>query len=462
MSIGKSKYSKKKIRDSRWRWFILIGICIAMLCFPAVSAITRPDIAISDISRKPDQVNVVEEPRFNTDWDIEPEQPNQTPSKILAVDFTADPIQIYPDESSQVTVDVYDSDYNSVSGTEITLSANGGSISPSFGKSDSSGIFTAYFSASNPGTYTVTISKVTEPPGYLVPFLGWPTVTIEVIETSPNTVTISIEASPSTVTTGSPSVVMVRVMDSEYTPVQGVGITLDGGGGSLSATSGRTDANGEFTSNFQSANAGSYTIRIMSVTVPSGYESPAPPFGSTIVTVAPQGGTTNPPVTNPTYQVPDYTTPPTSSTTGRTGTVLVENIPPKAYFSVFPTGGEAPLNVSFDGTGSRDSDGYIKSWSWNFGDDQAGDGRQVSHVYQSPGVYTVTLLVKDNLAVSSSASQQVSITAKPATPVVNEENPPPYTDTTSQTMNFPPIVVALAVACLLAGLNELKSRKEKI
>jgi PKD repeat protein len=43
------------------------------------------------------------------------------------------------------------------------------------------------------------------------------------------------------------------------------------------------------------------------------------------------------------------------------------NQPPNASFSANPTSGESPLDVSFDASGSTDSDGSVDSYSWSFG-----------------------------------------------------------------------------------------------
>ncbi len=44
------------------------------------------------------------------------------------------------------------------------------------------------------------------------------------------------------------------------------------------------------------------------------------------------------------------------------------NLPPVAVASASPASGPAPLEVSFDGSGSSDPDGTIASYNWDFGD----------------------------------------------------------------------------------------------
>jgi PKD repeat protein len=50
----------------------------------------------------------------------------------------------------------------------------------------------------------------------------------------------------------------------------------------------------------------------------------------------------------------------------------------------------------FWGNDSYDPDGYIVSYHWHFGDGTTATGELVTHVYQYPGNYTVTLTVTDN------------------------------------------------------------------
>jgi len=63
-----------------------------------------------------------------------------------------------------------------------------------------------------------------------------------------------------------------------------------------------------------------------------------------------------------------------------------------ADFSASPTSGSVPLAVA-----STDlSTGSPTSWNWDFGDGQKSTVRNPSHVYQSPGTYTVTLTVANS------------------------------------------------------------------
>jgi len=52
--------------------------------------------------------------------------------------------------------------------------------------------------------------------------------------------------------------------------------------------------------------------------------------------------------------------------------------------------------VAFDGSSSSDEDGTIVSYSWDFGDGSTGSGVTVTHTYNAPGNYKVTLTATDD------------------------------------------------------------------
>ena len=99
------------------------------------------------------------------------------------------------------------------------------------------------------------------------------------------------------------------------------------------------------------------------------------------------------------------------------------NIPPTATFIFNPvspiTAGETP--VVFNASGSRDSDGQVASYTWNFGDgvEQTTENPTITHVFvNTPArcleiVYTVLLTVTDDKGDRGSASQQVRVIEAP-------------------------------------------------
>lgn len=91
------------------------------------------------------------------------------------------------------------------------------------------------------------------------------------------------------------------------------------------------------------------------------------------------------------------------------------NVPPVAAFA-----STVKHNVvTFDGTGSADSDGTITGYDWNFGDGSA-HSTQVSpsHTYTGAGDYSVTLTVTDNQGAQNSVTKTVSAQDPNKAPVV--------------------------------------------
>ncbi len=83
-------------------------------------------------------------------------------------------------------------------------------------------------------------------------------------------------------------------------------------------------------------------------------------------------------------------------------TVLGAIMLPVADFFISPINPREGEVVFFDGSISFDPDGFIVGWRWSFGDGFGATGTFVSHVYSSPGNYTVTLLVVDNANATAS------------------------------------------------------------
>jgi len=78
-----------------------------------------------------------------------------------------------------------------------------------------------------------------------------------------------------------------------------------------------------------------------------------------------------------------------SNTQTRTSYVTVNPPAPVAQFTGTPTAGTAPLTVSFSNT----STGTITSYAWTFGDGGTSAIASPSHVYSTPGTYSVALTV---------------------------------------------------------------------
>ncbi|HED52007.1 MAG TPA: PKD domain-containing protein, partial [Gammaproteobacteria bacterium] len=126
------------------------------------------------------------------------------------------------------------------------------------------------------------------------------------------------------------------------------------------------------------------------------------------------------------------------------------NQPPGASFSVAPAGGEAPLDVSLDASGSTDDDGSIASYAWDFGDGGSASGETVSHTYTTAGTFTITLTVTDDDGDSDTASQSINIAAAGSLPPDPASIAPPLDRTH-------PVSVYDSTAFLHTGSNPVQT-----
>ena len=69
---------------------------------------------------------------------------------------------------------------------------------------------------------------------------------------------------------------------------------------------------------------------------------------------------------------------------------------PIAKFTYSPQNPVVGETITFDALNSRDPDGTIAKYNWDFGDETTGEGVITTHAYTSPANYTVTLTVKDD------------------------------------------------------------------
>ncbi|HWH80590.1 MAG TPA: glycoside hydrolase family 44 protein [Candidatus Binatus sp.] len=87
------------------------------------------------------------------------------------------------------------------------------------------------------------------------------------------------------------------------------------------------------------------------------------------------------------------------------------NLSPVAAMTAMPTSGVAPLTVTFNGSGSTDSDGNIVSYAWNFGDGATAATVTATHSYATPGNYSARLTVTDDQGASSSTTTTIQVSS---------------------------------------------------
>lgn len=111
----------------------------------------------------------------------------------------------------------------------------------------------------------------------------------------------------------------------------------------------------------------------------------------------------------PTHGAPD-TTPSLGGICAQTST----NRSPVALATASAISGGAPLSVSFDAGDSTDPDGDALSYSWVFGDGATSDQLMPTHVFETPGIYEVSLSVNDGVSSSTPLTLSITVTG-PAT-----------------------------------------------
>ena len=85
------------------------------------------------------------------------------------------------------------------------------------------------------------------------------------------------------------------------------------------------------------------------------------------------------------------------------------NSPPAASFTCNPPSGGAPLSVSFNASGSYDTDGNIVSYQWSFGDGSSGSEAELTHTYQNAGSFVAKLTVTDNQGGRDTSSKTITV-----------------------------------------------------
>lgn len=121
------------------------------------------------------------------------------------------------------------------------------------------------------------------------------------------------------------------------------------------------------------------------------------------------------------YETPDsftvlltVTGPGGSDTLIKEDYIIVAEPTPVANFTADISSGEVPLTVQF----MDSSNGIITSWQWDFGDGQSSAKKNPLHIYQTVGLYTVSLAVSGP-GGSDTLSRKDFIVVTEAAPVAN-------------------------------------------
>ena len=123
---------------------------------------------------------------------------------------------------------------------------------------------------------------------------------------------------------------------------------------------------------------------------------------------------------NGTYQVTLVVTDDDGATASTTSTKSILNRPPVVHFTETADTVFTGNPITFDAGSSYDPDGYITSYSWDFGDGTNANGLTVSHFYVENGTYVVTLTVMDDDGATNLASSTKTVLNRPPSALFTE------------------------------------------
>jgi RHS repeat-associated protein len=86
-----------------------------------------------------------------------------------------------------------------------------------------------------------------------------------------------------------------------------------------------------------------------------------------------------------------------------------DNQPPLAFFTPSLEEEAMPEQLTLDASLSSDPDGRIAGYFWDLGDGQIAEGQKITHIYETPGKYRVTLVAVDDQGAQSSFFLTVNI-----------------------------------------------------
>jgi uncharacterized caspase-like protein len=102
----------------------------------------------------------------------------------------------------------------------------------------------------------------------------------------------------------------------------------------------------------------------------------------------------------------------------KTASVTVVNLPPTASFAFEPQAAVLGQAVHFDGSASKDRDGTVESYAWDFDGDGKTDtsGMEATWTFVEAKTYTVTLSVVDSDGATGTANKDVTVSAASSGP----------------------------------------------
>jgi len=98
-------------------------------------------------------------------------------------------------------------------------------------------------------------------------------------------------------------------------------------------------------------------------------------------------------------------------TSTATNDIVVNNTPPVSSFTISPNPINSKETTTLNGISSRDPDGQIVSYNWNFGDGSflTNGPSLVNRTYNRPGTYDITLEVIDNQGARNTSQNSLTV-----------------------------------------------------
>ncbi len=111
-----------------------------------------------------------------------------------------------------------------------------------------------------------------------------------------------------------------------------------------------------------------------------------------------------------------------------TGCFLFPNTAPLAQFAASPATGRCPLTVQLDATSSRDTDGIIAAYKWDFGDGSSSSGVKTQHQYTIAKTYNISLTVIDDDGTTGTEICTISVLPPNQPPIASVEFFPTFAE----------------------------------
>lgn len=122
---------------------------------------------------------------------------------------------------------------------------------------------------------------------------------------------------------------------------------------------------------------------------------------------------------------------------------IVVNIAPTADLQADPTSGEAPLEVTFDATGSTDTDGAVVQFDYDWNGDGTYDlidgGQTPQYTYNTRGIYNATVRITDDDGATDTVSEGITVHGWMNETVESDGHAGLFTSIVIDTLNVPHI-----------------------